>query len=220
MVHQTTTDGPVLHCGVNGDRSQPRELRPLIEEISTHDTSVLLGNCKFPIRGNRAKPHTLVVGEALPCVATMLANPTATGGRVANARMLVEDAVLRHYRCNKGCLEGRVGEIASGRRRSHDPRMGRDGSVGPGPVVRGCALLATSSRALEAGSLTTRDHRGSSRRVPRSDRRSRCSTRSDADSEPGALLGAGREIRPDDTADPGQFRQGLTGLGVQRDDTN
>ena len=48
-----------------------------------------------------------------------------------------------------------------------DPRMGRDGSVGPGPVVRGWAILATSSRAPQAGSLH-RDRRGTSRGVPRS----------------------------------------------------
>ena len=45
--------------------------------------------------------------------------------------------------------------------------MGRDGSVGPGPVVRGWAILATSSRAPQAGSLH-RGRRGTSRGVPRS----------------------------------------------------
>ena len=43
--------------------------------------------------------------------------------------------------------------------------MGRDGAVGPGPVVRGWALRATSSRAPQAGSLH-RDRRGTSRGVP------------------------------------------------------
>ena len=65
-----------------------------------------------------------------------------------------------------GRLEGRVGETLRGEP-PDDPRMGRDGSVGPGPVVRGCALRATSSRAPQAGSLH-RDHRGTSRGVPRS----------------------------------------------------
>ena len=65
-----------------------------------------------------------------------------------------------------GRLEGRVGETLRGEP-PDDPRMGRDGSVGPGPVVRGWALLATSSRAPQAGSLH-RDRRGTSRGVPRS----------------------------------------------------
>ena len=52
-----------------------------------------------------------------------------------------------------GRLEGRVGETLRGEP-PDDPRMGRDGSVGPGPVVRGCALLATSSRAHKLAPYT------------------------------------------------------------------
>ena len=73
--------------------------------------------------------------------------------------------LLRHY------LQRGVSKAALARRfgvsRRTIQRMGRDGSVGPEPVVRGCALLATSSRAPQAGSLH-RDHRGPSRGVPRS----------------------------------------------------
>ena len=95
--------------------------------------------------------------------AARLANPTARE-RGANARMGDEDAA--EALSATGRLEGRVGETLRGEP-PDDPRMGRDGSVGPGPVVRGCALLATSSRAPQAGSLH-RDHRGTSRGVPRS----------------------------------------------------
>ena len=42
----------------------------------------------------------------------------------------------------------------------------------------------------------------------------------DADSEPLALVGAGQEIRPDHTADPGRIRQRSTALGVQREDSS
>ena len=80
----------------------------------------------------------------------MLANPTARE-RGANARMGDEDAA--EALSATGRLEGSVGETLRGEP-PDDPRMGRDGSVGPGPVVRGCALLATSSRAPQAGSYT------------------------------------------------------------------
>ena len=93
----------------------------------------------------------------------MLANPTARE-RGANARMGDEDAA--EALSTTGRLEGSVGETLWGEP-PDDPRMGRDGSVGPGPVVRGWAILATSSRAPQAGSLH-RDRRGTSRGVPRS----------------------------------------------------
>ena len=93
----------------------------------------------------------------------MLANPTAKE-RGANARMGDEDAA--EALSATGRLEGSVGETLRGEP-PDDPRMGRDGSVGPGPVVRGWAILATSSRAPQAGSLH-RDRRGTSRGVPRS----------------------------------------------------
>ena len=65
------------------------------------------GNCKFPICGNR-KPHTLVVGGCCPAF----------------------HAVGDVNSVGAGRLEGSVVETLR-RESPDDPRVGRDGSVGP-----------------------------------------------------------------------------------------
>ena len=119
------------------------------------------GNSKFPIRGNR-KPHTLVVGGLCPAFHDVgESNSEGAGGKCTDGNEDAAEALSA-----TGRLEGRVGETLRGEP-PDDPRMGRDGSVEPGPVVRGWVILATSSRAPQAGSLH-RDRRGTSRGVPRS----------------------------------------------------
>ena len=73
----------------------------------------------------------------------MLANPTARE-RGANARMGDEDAA--EALSATGRLEGRVGETLRGEP-PDDPRMGRDGSVGPGPALLLSDLGITKSHS-------------------------------------------------------------------------
>ena len=129
------------------------------------------GNCKFPIRGNR-KPHTLVVGGLCPAFHDV--GESNSEGAGANARMGDEDAA--EALSATGRLEGRVGETLRGEP-PDDPRMGRDGSVGPGTCRQG----VRATRHVQPCPTSWLPTPGSSRHVSRSSpvcRRSVCSTRS------------------------------------------
>ena len=116
----------------------------------------------------------------------MLANPTARE-RGANARMGDEDAA--EALSATGRLEGSVGETLRGEP-PDDPRMGRDGSVGPGPGRQG----VRATRHVQPCPTSWLPTPGLSRHVSRSSpvcRRSVCSTRAARRATPGATAVCG-----------------------------
>ena len=121
---------------------------------------LLVATVKFPFVATENRTPWWLAGAALR--STMLTTST-TRKRGTDAWMGDED--VAEVLPGTGRLEGGVVETLRGES-PDDPRVGRDGSVGPGPVVRWLALRAATTGAPQAGSLHG-DHRCTSRGVSR-----------------------------------------------------
>ena len=144
---------PLMHALVRDRTAAMNRQKHLLHRL-------LVAATNFPFVATENCTPLWLAGGALR--SSLLTTSTARE-RGADARMGDED--VAEALPGTGRLEG--GVVATLRGESpDDPRVGRDGSVGSGPVGRWLALLAAASGAPQAGSLHG-DHRFTSRGVSR-----------------------------------------------------
>ena len=148
-----------LHGASRHTPNISRCMHPFTTSRTARDR-LLVATVKFPFVATENRTLWWLAGAALR--STMLTTST-TRERGTDAWMGDED--VAEVLPGTGRLEGGVVETLRGES-PDDPRVGRDGSVGPGPVVRWLALRAATTGAPQAGSLHG-DHRCTSRGVSR-----------------------------------------------------